>query len=160
MAITTTQINHLLRLLSMELQCTENLSTVLKQEHLALTESDPDQIIAISERKKVLIEQMGRHLADRQGFLASLGLNSDRKSVDTLLGSLPEAEAAYAVWRQLMEMAAQLNKSNQINGGIITLGSRHIRQTIDILTGNQSAGDTYNPKGRQSDTTSRSLARA
>ncbi|MES9855288.1 MAG: flagellar protein FlgN [Sedimenticola sp.] len=160
MEITTTQINHFVGLLSVELQCAEKLLTLLEQEHQALTGADPDRIIAISEQKQSLVEQMQQHLANRQGFLKRLGLSGDREGVDILLASQPEGGEAQTLWQQLMDMATQMSDKNQVNGGIITLGHRHVRQTLGILTGHNSDNDTYSPNGIQDERASRSLAKA
>ncbi|MEJ1353538.1 MAG: flagellar protein FlgN [Candidatus Sedimenticola sp. (ex Thyasira tokunagai)] len=160
MEITTTQINHFSGLLSAELQCAEKLLTLLGHEHQALTGSDPDRIIALSEQKQSLVEQMQQQLANRQGFLTRLGLPGDREGVDTLLNAHPKVGNALALWQQLMEIATQLSNQNQVNGGIITLGHRHVRQTLCILTGNNGNNDTYGPKGNRDESASRSLAKA
>ncbi len=160
MEMTNAQISHLTRLLNTELQCANGLISLLEREHQALTGSDPEQIIAISEEKQTRLGQMQQHLADRQGFLGSLGLKGDRETVEALLHQQTNADTLQQTWQQLMTTATRLSNNNQVNGGIITLGHRHIKEALGILTGHNSSNDTYGPEGRQGDPTSRSLAKA
>lgn len=152
MQITTEQQNHLAGLLTAELQCAKALEAVLKREHDILLSSVPEEITSISSEKQLLMKQLQQQLVQRDRFLLQFSLPPGNPGTDLLLKDQPAETRAATLWKALRELAVALRDQNEINGGIVSLGQRHTKQALQILSGRKSNNDhTYGPEGTQRD---------
>lgn len=104
----------------------EELLAILKREHAALLAGDLealDQVVRAKRAAAAHFEQLVRALAGG-GTVAAAG---------------PGA--------RLAELAAECRRQNEINGGIVESGLRHVRSVIGLLRGGQGNADLYTRHG-------------
>ena len=157
---TTTAGDQLAALLRQERGSAEALLEVLEQEHAALTGNDADLIVAISRQKQQLTGQLQQQMSTRDRWLAQLGLPTGGTGIQQLTGGDNNDTPLAAEWRSLQQVAAELQRHNDINGGIVALNRNHVRQALDLLIGQQEATSAYDRDGNRSSRMSRTLARA
>lgn len=142
------QQQQLSRLLAAELEESRHLLEILIEEHQSLGHADPDQITAISTRKRDCLKKVERHYNDREQFLTRLGISSGTAGMESLVRSLPRETTIAKQWRELQSLAKDLKRQNDINGGIVALTQRHITLALDILSGRANTTPTYGPSGQ------------
>jgi flagella synthesis protein FlgN len=137
------------RFLQRELETGRELLQIIEQEHELLIQGDPEEIETTSERKRQQVQELQHRVAERDRFLARQDLPNGKEGVENLLQQVPSNSPASRYWEELQALAAMLHRRNEITGGILALGQRHIRQALDILTGQMGAKLTYGPEGVQ-----------
>jgi len=147
------------RLLSAELESARELLQLLAQEHQILIKGEADAIRSISELKQAQIKLLGDQLLMRDRFLLAQQLPVGKRGTDIFIQQVAESSAIEKCWHQLQELAAQLNDRNEVNGGIVALAQRHVRQALNILTCGSEQNDTYGPAGQHSGRSPQSLAK-
>ena len=135
------------RSLQEELKTGRELLQVIEQEHEFLIQGDPEEIEAASNQKRQRVQQLQRQVSERDQFLAQHSFPAGKEGMESLLQQTPPDSPARRYWQELQLLATMLQKQNEINGGILALGQRHIRQALEILTGQMGASLTYGPEG-------------
>lgn len=133
----TNQEKQLMLLLQDEIRQTQNLHESLQLESETLVTRDTDALDKVTRAK---LEQLRT--------LELLG-----KQRDTLLSTvdgdpLNESSQLSALWQQLLSLAAECQKINRINGGIIEVSFRQSQQALDILQGKSSKSELYDGSGQ------------
>ena len=149
MPISSTQHQALSHLLSTELESARVLLRTLEQEFAALSRGDAESIAEATAEKQRQTLRMGQHLQMRDRFLSDNACSGGQQGTDALIAQLPVDAGAAILWRDLQQVALQLRDKNEINGGIIAHGQRHLRQAVAILSGQSVNGDTYGPQGNR-----------
>jgi len=147
MAPTQTQPQQLAVLLSGEIACARDLLQILGREYQALTHAEADQIESLSAEKRRQMQQLQQRLLERDRFLLRQGLAPAKQGMEQLLKQASPLHDIHSLWEELQALAGRLREQNEINGGIVSLGQRHVQQALDLLTGRSSNGDTYGPAG-------------
>jgi flagella synthesis protein FlgN len=137
------------RLLSTEIEYADQLLETLEQENQALTGNDPEAIKQAVGLKQASLLQMSHQLQQRDQFLRQLSLPEGNQGTDILIGQLPGDHATTRLWSDLKQKARELKTQNEINGGIVTLGQRHAKRAMEILSGQHSSSHTYGPDGER-----------
>ncbi|KPK38137.1 MAG: hypothetical protein AMJ69_09220 [Gammaproteobacteria bacterium SG8_47] len=129
------------QLISQQATLLGELKALLEQEHRALSDQDADELNSVSIAK--------RDLARSIDILEHKRLaRADAQSSQTSQS-----------WHQMVELARECERLNQVNGLIVHSNQRRIRQALGLLRANISAGETYSADGSTTlDSTSRSLA--
>lgn len=146
MQITSEQRAALSALITAELNMAKGMLELLTNEHALLTKGDPDAIKSISKQKLEHMQLMEQNISGRNQLLRSLGLTSDEQGLEQAVAAMKD-RALSATWDELKSTAKQLKKQNEINGGIITLGQRRVKQALDILSGKENLTGTYSQQG-------------
>lgn len=139
-------------LLENEITASKALLEVLENEFSALNESTtPEEIASIAVQKEQKLTNMEIASKQRISFLAS----------DTTLLSDPLKE----LWDQLLKLAQECQRQNQINGHIINSAQRYAEQAISILHGqnpvNGADSSAYGSTGKAiQESQRRTLAKA
>ncbi|MCB1752185.1 MAG: flagellar protein FlgN [Gammaproteobacteria bacterium] len=148
------------KLLAVELESARTLLHILEQEHQALVNGESEEISAISEQKQTHIKSFGEQLLLRDRFLTGHQLPTGSAGTDLFVEQVPADSELALRWRQMQELAVRLNDCNEINGGIVALAQRHVRQALNILTCHTEQNSTYGPAGQQMGRSPQSLAKA
>ncbi len=138
-------------LLSEEISLGSSLLDVLGHEREALTHEDPTEIERIAEQKQIIMEKLREQLVLRDRFLVGRGYSTGKIGTDKLLNNSDRKSASVAneQWEQLQQLAEELQISNDINGTMVTMATRQVRQALEILTGRTDQQQTYGPGGQQ-----------
>ncbi len=157
-------LQNLATCLEREIQLGGRLLEALRGEHKALTANDLALLNEAVELKNGLIAAMQACGGERNVLLREGGFGSDRESMDRLLDAHdPQRRTGIQRdWIRLLEVGAECQRQNLINGIIIQAGQQHTRQALAILRGQPVvAGGEYGPEGtRHSAPSSHPLARA
>lgn len=147
MQLTPQQREALASLIASELEMAESMLELLKNEHAALTAENPDSIKAASQEKLQHMQLMEQNIRQRNQFLQRLELTTDEQGIETAVAAAGQSSQLNSNWNNLKEIAKELQKQNEINGGIIAIGQRRIKQALDILSGKESLTGTYSQNG-------------
>ena len=155
-------LQHLSRLLGREIDCARELLQTLALEYQALTQADTDRIESVAADKRLQLQQLQQCLLEQDRLLQRLGsTGAGPQGIERLLVQASPRDGLHAQWEELRAVTRQLREQNEINGGIVSLGQRHVRQALELLTGRSSDGDTYGPGGgRRSTPAPKTLAKA
>lgn len=73
---------------------------------------------------------------ERERLLAEAGCDDLAQTGQWLAAADPrQSSGALAHWQQLLDLAAECSRQNQVNGQIIQAGLRHTRQVLELLSG-------------------------
>jgi len=147
MQFSPTQIQTLSDLIEGELEMARSMHDLLEHEYEALTDGDPELITAISKQKLEQLQQMEQHLAKVNLYLLDLGLTADTRGAEQAIARTGPDTQVQSKWDQLRSMEIKLQRQNDINGGIISIGQRRVKQALDILSGKESLTGTYSQEG-------------
>ncbi len=147
MQFTTTHRDILSGIIEQELAAAEFMLKLLSQEYEALTDGDPDKIKSISAEKSQQVRLMDQLLSKRNGLLRELGIATDSSGTDRAISAMGSNSELLAKWDKLRSVTIKLQKQNDINGGIITIGQRRVKQALDILSGKENLTGTYSQGG-------------
>ncbi|MCP3671668.1 MAG: flagellar protein FlgN [Gammaproteobacteria bacterium] len=130
-----------------ELELARSMYTLLKSEYEALTDGNPKAITAISKKKLEQLRWMEQHLQQVNAFLLELGLTADTHGAEQAIARTGPDNKLQAKWDELRSVEVKLQRQNEINGGIITIGQRRVKQALDILSGKEGLTGTYGQDG-------------
>lgn len=147
MQLTPEQREALASLIANELEMAKTMLELLKSEHTALKSENPDSIKATSQQKLKHMQLMEQSIGQRNRFLQQLQLSADEQGVAEAVAAASQHSQLNANWNNLKEIAKELQKQNEINGGIIAIGQRRVKQALDILSGKENLTGTYSQQG-------------
>lgn len=139
-----------------EIKYAEALLELLAGERDALATNNGDAIEQLALQKRTLAEQLetsaGRrssHLLEHTGIAAV--------DMHDFIENNPSTENApqlKALWEQLVDLLNQCRDKNRLNGSILDMSQRAIKQTIAVLQGHGHANELYGRAGKTVSTAS------
>ena len=147
MQFSTAQKQTLSSLIEGELELARSMHGLLEHEYEALTDGDPEAITAISKKKLEQLRWMEQHLEKVNLYLLDLGLTADTRGAEQAITWTGPDIKLQSKWDELRSMEIKLQRQNEINGGIITIGQRRVKQALDILSGKEGLTGTYSQEG-------------
>ncbi|MGE0289859.1 MAG: flagella synthesis protein FlgN [Bradyrhizobium sp.] len=136
--------------LQREIQAGGQLLEALRREHRALAARDLAGLDAAVVQKAGLVAVMEDCGRERSELLRAAGFAADRAAMDALLDRHdPQRRSPVPRdWSRLLEIGAECQRQNLINGIIIQAGQQQTRQALAILRGQPAvAGGEYGPEG-------------
>jgi flagellar biosynthesis/type III secretory pathway chaperone len=141
-------------LLDRELATGARLLDALDHERALLAGTDSGALEGAVAAKERLLAEFDALDAERRHTLAALGHGPDRAGMTDCLRTLEDP--AYtddsarpapvaARWRRLLVLVAQLREANERNGMIVSLRSRRVRETLNVLRTGRPDELTYGP---------------
>ncbi len=134
-------------LIEEELELARSMLVLLEGEYEALTDGNPEAITTISKKKLEQLRVMEQHLQQVNYFLLELGLTADTQGAEQAIAQTGPDNKLQTKWDELRSMEIKLQRQNEINGGIITIGQRRVKQALDILSGKEGLTGTYGQDG-------------
>ncbi len=147
MQLTPEQREALASLITSELEMAKTMLELLKSEHTALKSENPDSIKATSKHKLEHMQLMEQNIGQRNRFLQKLQLSADEQGIEQAVAAAGQNSQLSANWNNLKDIAQELQKQNEINGNIIAIGQRRVKQALDILSGKENLTGTYSQQG-------------
>ena len=147
MQLTQQQREALASLINNELEMANTMLELLKREHAALTAENPDSIKTTSQQKLEHMQLMEQNIGQRNRFLQELQLSADEQGIEDAVTAAGQNSQLNTNWNKLKQIAKELQKQNEINGGIIAMGQRRVKQALDILSGKENLTGTYSQQG-------------
>lgn len=147
-------IHSLLQQTIIELQ---RFLAVISTEKQALISGEINQLPTFSEEKSALATRLATLESQRENTLREAGFAAGREGVDAWLAAntTPSAPALLAspaipaLWQQLINLAAEAKRENEINGKLIAALMQQNQQALGILLGQSADTTTYDANGQQ-----------
>lgn len=140
----------LTRRLGDETALVRDLVATLRREQEALSADDADSIAAACQAKSSLLQQLVRMSNERNLALVRAGYAGDRAGLDAFLAGHADAAKLVQIRNHLMELAAEADELNRINGKLIRMRLSHNQKSLAFLLGTGEGSSTYGPDGTAS----------
>ncbi len=149
--------------LSTEKLCLLRLKQSLEHEQTALETRQTDALKQAVTDKKNTLNETARLQKRRAHLLQQYGFSNDDSGISRCIASCSPSlsKELHLLWKQMYTLTEQCRNQNLINGRILELNDRCIRQTLAILTNGTQPVELYSSQGvssRQGNPTS--LAKA
>ena len=159
------QQQHFSQLLQREIELTRALNIALGIEFDALSAPDTMGLENIVAEKREIISALETMGKQREAQLKALGVLENTNTAHEVQRVFNSTRQLSDQWNELLQLAADCQEKNRINGSIVELGVRHSIQALEILRGNITGGDAivniYDHSGHTSnDAEKRSIAQA
>lgn len=135
-------------ILADELAALREFSALLQEEQSALIDGKGDNLVALIEKKSALATRLTDCARRREDVLASLELAPGRAGMEAWLAAAPANAAARNNWRELLPLAAETRRLNELNGKLIGLRLQHNQQALVALMSATEQAMTYGPDGQ------------
>ncbi len=148
-------------LLEQELGDARRLLAELERQQHSLASAQPELIEACAQASYQQLQALEALGKKRSALAARLGYSSDNDGMLKLLRWCDYDGTLGLQWRKLLEMARRCHDCNQVNGAVVDINRRRVRQALGILRGQFSEAELYGRSGQTAaDTLSRPLAKA
>jgi flagellar biosynthesis protein FlgN len=164
-----TEVTALNTLLDREILIGNALLHALESEKGTLTGFDLAALERTTAEKERLVEEFDRLDADRRRLVARLGFGPSRADMVALIRAAEDpayredsrqAGPLATRWRRLVSIAERCRDANDRNGLIVSMHSRRVTQTLNILRTGRADELTYGPgRGGATGYASRALGR-
>lgn len=121
---------------------------LLKDEQTSLSSGATENLSLISEQKSKCALQLNSLAAERNSFLTSHGLLTDRSGVEAWLDTHNEDKVSRAAWENTLLLAAEARELNRINGELIKIRLQYNAKALEALQGGSNSLDLYGPDGQ------------
>ncbi|HZX31683.1 MAG TPA: flagellar protein FlgN [Rhodocyclaceae bacterium] len=134
-------------LLARESEAVRAFIASLTEEQEALKRGETDVVAAIALKKSQQIEQLNAAEKERNALLQEAGYRGDTDGMKTWLATNGNDRGVAEGWTQLMELAAQAKRINDLNGRLIAIRLQAANQAIGILTEQHQRSSLYGRDG-------------
>lgn len=149
------------KLLHLEIELIRKFAGLLADEYRFISERDIAALELLLNDKNDLLEQLSGMEQERTRILEGAGFDTGHAAMpDCLHWCDPQNELA-TLWNDLLSQARACHELNHRNQCLVDLCSRHAREALHVLRGEESGRDTYQADGVEDHRhSSRTLARA
>ncbi len=148
-------------LLQQEQIATRSLLSELERQQQCLAGAQPELIEAGAHASQQHLQALEALEKKRHALAARLGYSGDNNGMEQLIRWCDYDSTLAQLWRKLLEMARRCRDCNQINGTVVDINLRRVRQALGILRGQFSEAELYGRSGQTAtNTLSRPLAKA
>jgi flagellar biosynthesis/type III secretory pathway chaperone len=132
------------------------LLAALESERSTLTGFDPAALEHSTAEKERLVAEFDRIDAERRQSVARLGFGPTRADMVELIRAAEDpayredsrqAGPLAARWRRLVAVAERCRDANERNGLIVSMHSRRVTKTLNVLRTGRADELTYGPTG-------------
>lgn len=159
-------LKQLIGVLDQQMLAAQALNELLARERTLLTGQDAAAVEAVAAEKSTLLNRIESLETDRRQVLAIAGRGASGSEMQRLCraadGSVARGPLGQVAerWQRLMAVMEQCRDANEVNGAIVGLKQRQIRQLLNILRTGREDDLTYGRAGRAPSSAARGLARA
>lgn len=147
-------------LLHSEIELMKRFESVLAGEYRAITEREIVLLEQIITDKSRLLEQLASLEHERTQAVTSAGFGTGPAAMADCLRDAEPDLALPALWHELQKTARNCQDMNRKNQHLVDLCSRHTRNVLHVLRGEEPGQQTYLSDGETDDRhCSRSLAK-
>lgn len=134
-------------LLQQQAELTRQLSAMLDREYAAVTARDFDAFEQVVQEKSLTVEQLDLLEQERIALIESAGYREQPDAMGSFLTWCDPGQTLTPQWEQLLALAGTCRDHNRRNHQLIELCSRHTRETLRILRGEEAQPELYQPDG-------------
>lgn len=148
-------------LLQRELELTTRLQALLADEYRAIVERDTTCFEQVIADKAGLLDRLSGLEQERATIQESAGFAAGHAGMKDCLCWCDPRQQIVPLWQALQANAAVCHRLNRRNRQLAELCSRHVREALHLLRGEEVRQDTYLADGETDHRhSSRSIARA
>lgn len=136
------------------------LVQILRDEQAALSGSDAQTLETCVQRKLEQLQQLEHSVMAREQILQQADCNSGLQGSEQFIREHFTPDEILALWKKVQHLSSEVDELNAHNGKLAMAGERATRQALSILTGRQSANDTYGRQGQDGSLSRLSLGKA
>lgn len=136
-------------LLSNGLQSLKELCVVLQREQQSLAQNNAELLEQCAVEKQPLIQHLNDFQQSWQSKFSTMGLPCSNEGMDLYIHNLHSSQQVELqdLWRAFAEQGKICQTLNQVNGNVIAINSKHLKQLLAILHGQSLSPSTYGPNG-------------
>ncbi|GBG14100.1 flagella synthesis protein FlgN [Novimethylophilus kurashikiensis] len=142
--------DRLIATLLSEAEVLRSFKSLLNSEQQAILAGEVESLENIAQSKLQLVEQLNRFSAERQQFIISLGIGSDRASMQQWADNT--GNQAREAWTALLHAAEEAQQANSFNGALIQTHLQHNQQALAALLAAANQASLYGPDGQKTTT--------
>ncbi|MGB5540416.1 MAG: flagellar protein FlgN [Gammaproteobacteria bacterium] len=148
-------------LLQQELELAERFETLLGDEYRVIASRDIAALEQLIGDKARLLEQLAGLEQERTALLKGAGFETGHPGMTHCLRWCDPQQQITPLWQRLQSQARICDNLNRKNQQLVDLCSRHAREALHLLRGEEPGQNTYQADGESDHHhSSRSLAKA
>lgn len=136
--------------LTQEIDATERLIAMLKQEQEHLINADIERLTALAEEKSKAVSQLSELATMRHRSLAEAGLPANEEGMQHWMKRLASSAPAVGSWSRLLELMSSAKELNRSNGVLINSHLARNQSALNVLQRGAQGGEFYGPNGQAS----------
>jgi flagella synthesis protein FlgN len=140
----------LIATLRSEAEALQSFKSLLDAEQKSILAGEIASLEDIAQSKLQLVEQLNRFSAERQHLIISLGIGSDRASLQQWADNA--GSSAREAWITLLKAAEEAQQANSFNGALIQTHLQHNQQALAALLAAANQASLYGPDGQKTTT--------
>lgn len=139
--MTTPDLLRLQRVIEDEVSLLTDFIALLEQEESLLVEGQTDALLALSNQKTQVYRRLQFLHDDRSRIVA----RSRQGGFQALLAAIPDGTAR---WDTLLDLAAEAQRRNGVNGQLIAERMKHNQAALSVLLAAADQPQLYGPDGQ------------
>lgn len=129
--------------------CVTDMAALLESEREALRARDTNTLKRLIDAKHQRISMLEMHENNRKALLHAHGYATDRQGMEDCLNNLHDQQRVALLWQQLLVLLDHCHHLNRVNGNLLNLSYRVVKQVMQILQGRHSEDRLYDPYGHE-----------
>ena len=148
MYVADTGSDRLYELLSQAVRESALLEAALERETRALSTRDVDALQQAVAAKHQAVENLERISQEQGALLRSGGFALDARGMESFLQTCDQEGRIRPLWGRLQDSMERCRRHNQVNGGLVQTQQHQVQQALQILRGEDTRTEVYDPRGR------------
>lgn len=137
-------LSRLHRLIEEQAALLQDFVGLLEQEESLLVSGQTDALMTLADQKTRIYRRLQLLHDDQMRALACRSAEALQGEMERAIQKLPAAQAR---WRQLLELATEARRRNQLNGQLIAERMKHNQAALSVLLAAADAPQLYGPDG-------------
>lgn len=148
MADTGTAGDRLHELLNRAVRESLLLEAALERETRALSTHDVDALQQAVNAKHQAVQGLEAVSQEQAALLQAGGFAADTPGMEACLRAWDLEGRTRPLWGRLQDSMERCRRHNQINGGLVQTQQHQVQQALQILRGEDTRTELYDPRGR------------
>ena len=137
----------LTRLLGEMFNCADELAARLESECAAVKLRDTHAMKRCIDDKHQLVSVLEALETERKSLLKAYGYAIDRQGMEDCLLASGAQDHLAPIWQRLLTLLDHCHQQNRVNGSLLNLSHRAVKNVLNVLQGRLPEDRLYNPEG-------------
>lgn len=124
------------------------LEAALERETRALSTRDVETLQQAVAAKHQAVQNLEQVSQEQGALLRSGGFAADARGMESLLQAWDQEGRIRPLWGRLQDSMQRCRRHNQVNGGLVQTQQHQVQQALQILRGEDTRTEVYDPRGR------------
>lgn len=129
-----------------EFQAFQAFAATLQAEQDSLVKNDIERLTALAQTKQQQIDRLNQLADQRLQTIAQLGHPPNRAGMEAW--AVQAGSEAVQAWRAVLRIAAEVHRTNRINGDLIDAHLQRNRQALHAVLRASGHANLYGPDGQ------------